>query len=88
VHDQLKYGVRYFDMRVVWDGRDGRRDYFFVHMLEGPTIVSMLDEMERFLAENPREVILLDFNHLYLGSKKDSDELKAQRRIEVRLYIY
>lgn len=52
-------------------------------MLEGPTIVSMLDEMERFLAENPREVILLDFNHLYLGSKKDSDELKAQRRIEV-----
>ncbi|KAK7495212.1 hypothetical protein BaRGS_00013622 [Batillaria attramentaria] len=60
---QLNRGVRYFDLRVSHRSED--EDFYLVHHLYGPKLISCLEEVVTFLAEHPKEVVLLDFNHFY-----------------------
>lgn len=61
--EQLNLGIRYFDMRVVY--RDSDQNFYSVHGLYGDRIDTIFTEVRDFLAKNPKEVILLDFNHLH-----------------------
>jgi hypothetical protein len=61
--DQLKAGIRYFDIRV--GAKSGTDELFAVHGLYGPTITSYLDDLYKFLDWHPKEIVLLDFNHFY-----------------------
>ena len=63
VKQQLCGGIRYFDLRVAY--RKASDEFRFVHGLFGLTVDEMLEEVKKFLTENPKEVVLLDFNHLY-----------------------
>ena len=63
VKQQLCGGVRYFDLRVAY--RKASDDFRFVHSLYGNMVDDVLEEIKTFLRENPKEVVLLDFNHLY-----------------------
>jgi hypothetical protein len=61
ITEQLCGGVRYFDLRVAWDGERFR----IVHGLWGGSVDAVVEAVDRFLTEHPREVVLLDFNHFY-----------------------
>jgi hypothetical protein len=63
VTQQLCGGIRYFDLRVAY--RKASDEFRFVHGLFGHTVDEILEEIKTFLTENPKEVVLLDFNHLY-----------------------
>jgi hypothetical protein len=63
VIDQLNAGIRYFDIRVA--NKPGTEQLFAVHGLYGPEINSCLDDLSHFLDSNPKEIVLLDFNHFY-----------------------
>ena len=63
ITEQLTAGIRYFDMRVGYLA--DRKDFFFVHGCYGYAIVDLLKEMKVFLDNNPKEVLIVDFNHFY-----------------------
>lgn len=72
--EQLRAGVRYFDLRLGYRGKadaklDSEEQYhdaiYFVHGLFGLKLRTGLAEILRFLDEHPREVVLLHFQHFY-----------------------
>ncbi|XP_064078219.1 uncharacterized protein LOC135195726 [Macrobrachium nipponense] len=73
VADQLKHGIRYFDIRVAV--RDSR--FFFVHGLYGGDLEPLLCEISHFLVRHPGEVVLLDFQHFHGLSSNDHAALIA-----------
>ena len=61
--EQLNMGIRYFDFRVsCWPGKEG---FFFVHGLYGLGVCESLRKMNVWLDDHPKEMVFLDFNHLY-----------------------
>ncbi|VDM34320.1 unnamed protein product [Hydatigera taeniaeformis] len=68
--EQLAAGIRYFDLRVI------RRDIddlcYFVHGQFAKEVSEELVSIRSFLQEHPKEVVLLDFNHLYSFFTPDS----------------
>ena len=58
---QLNCGVRYFDMRVLYNNGG----LYLIHTLIGPSIFNEIDEVNEFLRENPYEIVILDFQHFY-----------------------
>ncbi|XP_066926141.1 PI-PLC X domain-containing protein 3-like [Clytia hemisphaerica] len=60
---QLNAGVRYLDMRIGY--RADVDDFFFVHALYGFKISKMFEEIQTFLNDNPKEVIILDFQQFH-----------------------
>ncbi|KAL3318621.1 hypothetical protein Ciccas_002711 [Cichlidogyrus casuarinus] len=67
---QLLAGIRYFDLRVRRDSRDNL--FYFVHVQYSGLVRDQLSQMLQFLKNNPEEVIILDFNHIY-GFNCDQD---------------
>eukprot|EP01088_Endostelium_zonatum_P009883 TRINITY_DN2320_c1_g2_i1.p1 TRINITY_DN2320_c1_g2~~TRINITY_DN2320_c1_g2_i1.p1 ORF type:complete len:446 (-),score=74.95 TRINITY_DN2320_c1_g2_i1:32-1369(-) len=64
--DQLSIGVRYFDLRLTWDVTISPSSYRFYHfLLTSYTAPDALrQQFQTFVANNPTEIIILDFNHL------------------------
>jgi len=68
---QLKGGIRYFDFRVSWEpaandnGEYSPEGFYLVHSMRGASLKSALDELRNFCRQNPKEIILLDVNHMY-----------------------
>jgi len=58
----LADGIRYFDIRVCVDNKDV---LMTCHGLYGASVASMLDDVKAFTDKNPREVVLLGFNHFW-----------------------
>jgi len=63
IYDQLKHGIRYFDFRVAYD--ESTKKFYFVHGLYGLTYSKIFEGFKQFIKEHPKEVIILDFNHIY-----------------------
>lgn len=73
VTQQLQDGIRYFDMRVVY--RDSENRFYTCHGLYGEELSAVLRQINAFLESHPKEVIILDFNHLYnMLSDKTGDK--------------
>ena len=70
---QLNSGVRYFDLRIAVDSYG---EYRICHGLYGPQIDEILFQFKRFLKKHPKEIVFLDFQHLYdnHGNEMTSDE--------------
>ncbi len=60
--EMLNDGIRYFDIRVCVDDK---RVLMTCHGLYGASIVSILDDVKTFTDKNPREIVLLGFNHFW-----------------------
>ncbi|HVE59969.1 MAG TPA: phosphatidylinositol-specific phospholipase C domain-containing protein, partial [Pyrinomonadaceae bacterium] len=58
----LADGIRYFDIRVCVDNKG---ILMTCHGLYGASVASMLDDIKTFTGKNPREVVLLGFNHFW-----------------------
>lgn len=65
VSEQLRAGIRYFDVRLTVPlpaKLDGIR---VLHALYGDRIEQFLLDINTFLNNHSREIVILDFNHLY-----------------------
>ncbi|KAL0275047.1 UNVERIFIED_CONTAM: hypothetical protein PYX00_003030 [Menopon gallinae] len=71
VTKQLTSGIRYFDIRLVC--RNG--EIHISHGLFGGLITNFLQEINNFLNNHPREVIILDFQHFYKFSQQNHGAL-------------
>jgi hypothetical protein len=85
IHQQLKHGVRYFDMRgaplvigkkiytrdlpLGSEAFASTLDLYFVHGLYGPRIYDMLKSISHFLEKNPGEVVIIHFQHFHSVNK-------------------
>lgn len=58
----LADGIRYFDIRVCVDEKGA---LMTCHGLYGAPVAAMLDDVKKFSDANPREVVLLGFNHFW-----------------------
>ena len=63
IYLQLLLGIRYLDLRVAYRAED--KKIRIVHGLFGWTIEEVLDEVNRFLAKYPKEIVILHFQHFY-----------------------
>ncbi|KAH3872539.1 PI-PLC X domain-containing protein 2-like [Dreissena polymorpha] len=61
--EQLELGVRYFDLRVAF--RKKTQNVHFCHSLYGMTVEDGIKEILDFLKEHPKEIAILDFNHIF-----------------------
>ncbi|XP_048866415.1 PI-PLC X domain-containing protein 2-like [Brienomyrus brachyistius] len=68
--EQLEAGIRYFDLRVSSKPGEPGYEVYFIHGLFGHRVWDGLSDIERFLGEHPKEVVLLDFNHHYAMSRE------------------
>lgn len=71
IKQQLMDGIRYLDLRVVY--RDSNKAYYTVHGLYGEKIDDVLRQVKEFADRHPREIIILDFNHLYNMKPKEGN---------------
>jgi hypothetical protein len=66
--EQLHIGIRYFDLRVCRTtnvNHSLQSPFTFTHGLLGNLVRSDLEDINEFLDNNPKEIVLLDFNHFY-----------------------
>ncbi len=76
--EMLNDGIRYFDIRVCVDNKGV---LLTCHGLYGASVESILDEIKLFTNKNPREIILLGFNHFW-DRKYQIEQNKKQGEIE------
>eukprot|EP00794_Sanderia_malayensis_P011008 gene11008-12171_t len=71
--EQLEHGVRYLDLRVAYEPKV--KDFRAVHGLYGLTYKELFGEIADFLNKHPKEIVILDFNHLMSFNQGASQEL-------------
>ncbi len=62
LYGQLSNGIRYFDLRPLWDGSD----FYLYHgfsLIKGPKLSVVLADIARFMNEGHRELVTLKFSH-------------------------
>ncbi|XP_063057609.1 PI-PLC X domain-containing protein 1 [Engraulis encrasicolus] len=64
VIEQLKEGIRYFDLRIAHKPRDKTDDLYFTHVIYTyVTVMETLQEMSSWLDAHPKEVVILALRH-------------------------
>ncbi|WKY03603.1 hypothetical protein Q1695_004950 [Nippostrongylus brasiliensis] len=79
--EQLRLGVRYLDLRISYPPsklRTSNTDFRVVHGLYGAHLNELLADVNSFLEENPKEVVLLDINHLYGFNQESFNVLRHE----------
>ena len=61
VYEQLHNGIRYLDLRVLYD----RKHLYLIHTLKGPNVFTKINDVNHYLRENPYEIVILDFQSFY-----------------------
>ncbi len=62
---QLDNGIRYLDLRVCDNAGD--KTMYLCHGFLGERLDTVLAAIAAFVAKNDKEILVLDFNHLYAG---------------------
>ncbi|KXJ75575.1 PI-PLC X domain-containing protein 3 [Aedes albopictus] len=76
VVEQLKSGIRYFDLRICMKRPENK--FYFVHGLFCEEVTEPLEQLKEFLRTHPREFIVLDCQHFYLFNPTDHCVLSAE----------
>lgn len=63
ITEQLKTGIRYFDLRPGASANGAGTDLLVVHSLYGGDILKMIDQVKSFMDKHPKEIVFLDFSH-------------------------
>lgn len=64
IKEQLEGGIRYFDLRIVRHEESGM--FYTCHGVFCADAKTVIDEINEFLNENSKEIVLLDVNHLFM----------------------
>lgn len=78
VGSQLAAGIRYLDLRL--NPYISVGDLYIVHSKYSVPVTQVLSDVSTFLQQNPNEIVILDFNHLY--DMGDSDHAKMMGYLE------
>ncbi|MDR1410155.1 MAG: hypothetical protein LBJ12_07850 [Oscillospiraceae bacterium] len=70
-YDLARHGVRYFDVRVCWDGTQWQNMHSFI----SAPFEKNLRHLLRFLQENPGELLVADIQHHNTGGRTSRDLL-------------
>mmetsp|Transcript_2920 Transcript_2920/g.4242 ORF Transcript_2920/g.4242 Transcript_2920/m.4242 type:complete len:613 (+) Transcript_2920:3-1841(+) len=83
LYAQMKGGIRFFDIRVSYDGQDFRS----AHSVFGHKIAEMMDHVGTFIQENPNELIILTLSHFngFENQTQSASALHDQLQSEVIL---
>lgn len=79
---QLNLGVRYFDFRlskvaaVKRSKNDKDKEIKILHALYGSPVVEIFKQIQSFLEDHPKEVVILDFQHFYGLDQVDLTSLR------------
>ena len=76
--EMLNDGIRYLDIRVCVDDKGV---FMTCHGVYGASITAILDDVKAFTHENPKELVLLGFNHFW-DKKYQIERDKGQGEIE------
>lgn len=63
VKEQLTSGIRYLDLRVVY--HQDSDQYYSCHGVYCVNMKIIIQDVHEFLSANPKEIVLMDFNHFY-----------------------
>ncbi|XP_028392086.1 PI-PLC X domain-containing protein 3-like [Dendronephthya gigantea] len=63
IGEQLRSGVRYLDMRISFE--PSQNELYVAHSLVGAKLADILMQIKNFVNKFKKEIILLDFNHVY-----------------------
>lgn len=63
IKNQLEAGIRYLDLRVAFHKDTGK--YYTCHGVFCADMADIMKDINAFLEKNPKEIVILDFNHLY-----------------------
>lgn len=74
IRQQLDAGIRYLDLRVALAPNGS---FYSCHGVYCVNFDEILNEIKEFLDANPKEMVLLDFNHFYGMEKEHHDQLAA-----------
>lgn len=74
IYDQLQLGIRYLDLRVF---QKPNGQMFIVHGMYSDDMDTVINDIKRFIKVHPKEIIILDFNHLY--NMKNSHEILVKK---------
>lgn len=89
-YDQLRYGIRWFDVRFTWDADE--RTFYIYHELEnvirGPKLSEMLDDLRRFASEGPKELAIFKLSHFKNIDAGNYPILVEQIRREMAPWLY
>jgi hypothetical protein len=74
----LMSGIRYLDLRVAKSDEDGQ--LYFTHSLLGASVLKELYEVAAFLKRQPKEIVILDFQHFY--GMASADHVRLARNLD------
>lgn len=76
IKDQLEAGIRYLDLRVA--RHEESNEYYSCHGVFCVNYDEILDEIANFLTANPKEIVVLDFNHFYAMDEEHHQAFSAK----------
>lgn len=82
-YDQLNNGIRYFDLRVCWIDNA----FHTCHSLVGDLISDIISNINKFLSENPKEIIVVKVGFESLSNQQQSEAKNMFNSILDNLYI-
>ncbi|HEX6100587.1 MAG TPA: phosphatidylinositol-specific phospholipase C domain-containing protein [Thermoanaerobaculia bacterium] len=85
IYDQLSMGVRWFDLRPTWNGTSIDLYHGWV---SGPSLTSVLQEIQYWLLKPCQELIVLKFSHFDNWNSTANDQLMAQVTAFLGSYLY
>ena len=79
IKQQLMAGIRYLDLRIC-TGQSGDDTVYICHAMYSITVDAVIDQVGDFVSANPKEVVILDFNHFY-GLSENQMKLTAAKLV-------
>lgn len=76
--EMLNDGIRYFDIRICVDSKGV---FMTCHGMYGASLESILDDVKTFTEKNPKEIVMLGFNHFW-ERQYQIEQRKKQGEIE------
>ncbi len=74
---QLAGGNRYFDLRLEWH----KGEIWIVHGMYSDTLANVLDDVRAFSEENPKEIVILDFQKVTAPDYFDETDSLLQDKL-------
>lgn len=85
LYQQLRNGIRYFDLRPKWSG-----SALYVHHggVSGPLVSQIINDVERFMLEGHRELVVLKFSHYEKFTAEAYEALVVTLQEKLRDWLY
>jgi len=74
IAQQLEGGIRYLDLRLEWH----QGEVWIVHAMFSDTLDNVLQDIQAFAADHPREIVILDFQQLTAAAYYDETHAQVQ----------